>query len=235
VWLIARHAALESLRDRMTLVMSALFSVVLPLGLVVAVIRPLGALEDPSPLGALLALYLLLVGLMPASAPDGVAAGLFAGEKERGGLTPLLAAPASNTSIFSGKVLGAILPSFLYSALADFVFLAAAAYFLGPARLTALPVGTALAAVALVPCVACLTAAVASLISSRVRTYNTAQQVTGLALLPMWGLVFSLTARLQEVGPGGLLLAAVGLAVLDLCLILLSARTWRREEVLAQR
>ena len=37
------------------------------------------------------------------------------------------------------------------------------------------------------PAVSCLAAIVASLISSRVRTFNTAQQISGLVLVPVWG------------------------------------------------
>ena len=49
----------------------------------------------------------------------GIASGQFAGEKERGILTPLLASPASNVAIFGGKVLGAIIPPLSYSLVAE--------------------------------------------------------------------------------------------------------------------
>ncbi len=41
IWLIARRAAGEALRDRLTLLVSLFFAIVLPLGLVVFVVHPL--------------------------------------------------------------------------------------------------------------------------------------------------------------------------------------------------
>lgn len=58
------------------------------------------------------------------------------------------------------------------------------------------------------------------------RTFNAAQQLGGLVLLPLWGALFSLAFKLGEWGPGALAAAVAGL---------LAAATWRREEVLGQR
>ncbi|HET6316456.1 MAG TPA: hypothetical protein VFG86_08360, partial [Chloroflexota bacterium] len=86
LWLIGRRAALESLRDRMTLLMSIFFAVVMPLALLVLLLRPMvadGAVDEDT-LGGMLTFYLLIVGLAPAVSAVGIAAGQFAGEKERG-------------------------------------------------------------------------------------------------------------------------------------------------------
>src|SRR2546428_94327 len=88
IGLIAWRAAVEALRDRLTLLMSVFFSIVLPFVLLVLAILPLSA-DGEAKLGGILAFYLLLVGLMPAVSAVGIAAGQFAGEKERGVLTPL--------------------------------------------------------------------------------------------------------------------------------------------------
>ena len=184
-------------------------------------------------LGDLLAFYLLLVGLMPAVSAVGIAAGQFAGEKERGILTPLLASPASNLSIFGGKVLGAILPPLLYAILAEVVYLLGIAVFLGPAQLLLLPVWLCVALVALVPGVTCFAAVVSSLISSRVRTFNAAQQLGGLVLMPVWAVFFTVAVKLHDWGPGALFGAVATLLLADVCLMVASAVTWRREEVLS--
>ena len=78
-------------------------------------------------------------------------------------------------------------------------------------------------------------ASVASLISSRVRTFNAAQQIGGLVLMPVWGVVFGVAAKLADWGPVGMISTLVGLLVLDVLLTTLAAATWRREEVLAHR
>jgi ABC-type Na+ efflux pump permease subunit len=231
-WLIARRAASEALRDRLTLIVSLFFAVVLPLGLVIFVVRPLADSDDPL-LGTVLGVYLLLVGLMPAVSAVGIAAGQFAGEKERGLLTPLLASPASNLAIFGGKVLGAIMPPLTYAVVGDSVYLVGVAVVLGPARLGLIPLALAIAMLVLVPAMTAFAATVASLISSRVRTFNAAQQLAGLVLMPVWGAMLGVAIKLPEWGNAALFAALLGLILVDGALLAVSAATWRREEVLS--
>ena len=234
-WLIARRAAVEALRDRLSLLVGLFFALVLPLGVLMLAVRPMASVGDSSGLGDGLPFYLLLVGVLPAFSAIGIAAGQFAGEKERGILTPLLASPASNLAIFAGKVLGAVIPPLSYAALAEAVYAVGVAVLVGPTTFAFLSVPLGVATVLLVAAVTCFAAVVASLISSRVRTFNAAQQLGGLALMPVWGLVFALAARLRDLGPASLFGTVVGLVVIDAALTALAAATWRREEVLAQR
>jgi ABC-2 type transport system ATP-binding protein len=234
LWLIARRAAVESLNDRLTRLMNVFFAFIAPLVLLTLVVRPVA--NQAGDLGAsLLAFYLLVIGMMPAVGAVGIAAGQFAGERERGVLTPMLASPASNLAIFGGKVLGSILPPVLYSAIAQAIYLAGIALLLGPERLRQLPLGPTLAMLVLVPSATCLAAIVGTLVSSRVRTYNAAQQIAGILLIPLWAGLFGLAIRLQEWGNVGLLLAVGVLVLLDVGLIRLAAATWRREEVLSHQ
>src|SRR5690242_5790011 len=96
IWLIGRRAALEALRDRVTVAMSMAISIVLPIFVVGTGIRlaAAGSAMSPRDLGSILATYLLITGLLPSAAAVGITAGQFAGEKEQGNLTPLLASPA---------------------------------------------------------------------------------------------------------------------------------------------
>ena len=237
-WLIARRAAIDALQDRLSLLMGGAFAVLVPVVLVLVIVRPL--VSGPAPeaelsLGDALAFNLLVVGLLPTSAAIGIASGQFAGEKERGILTPLLASPASNVAIFGGKVLGAIIPPLLYALVADGVYALGLVLLFGPAALGLLPVSLSLTLLALIPAVAWFAASVASLISSRMRTFNAAQQVGGLVLMPVWGVVFGVAAKLADWGPVGMISALGGLLVLDVLLTSVAASTWRREEVLAHR
>jgi ABC-type Na+ efflux pump permease subunit len=231
-WLIAWRAAVEALHDRVTVLMSVFFAIVLPFVLLVLAILPL-ATDGEAKLGGLLAFYLLLVGLMPAVSAVGIAAGQFAGEKERGVLTPLLASPASNVAIFGGKVLGAIIPPLIYATLAETMYVLGIAMLLGPSRVLLLPAWLSITMLALVPGVACFAAIVSSLISSRVRTYNAAQQIGGLVLMPVWGLMLGLAVKLEDWGPPALVGAVTGLVLIDIVLTVIAATTWRREEVLS--
>ena len=65
--------------------------------------------------------------------------------------------------------------------------------------------------------------------------FNAAQQVGGMVLMPLWGIVFGLAGKLSEWGPVGMLGGLVALAMLDVVLTTAAALTWRREEVLAHR
>jgi ABC-type Na+ efflux pump permease subunit len=233
-WLIARRAALEAMHDRLSLLMSLFVSVMLPVAFLwVLPLEAKPATGTESTVGDVLAFYLLLVGLMPALSAVGIAAGQFAGEKERGILTPLLASPASNLAIFGGKVLGAIIPALIYAIVAETVYLLGIAILLGPARILLLPLWLSIAVVALVPAVTCFAAVVSSLISSRVRTFNAAQQIGGLLLMPIWGIIIALVVKLQEWGPGALMGGVAGIVLLDVLLTVVAAATWRREEVLS--
>lgn len=237
--LIARRGATESLRDRMTVLLSFCLVLVFPVFIVLTTVRPaVGAGAEGGREGApgrSLAIALLMVGLLPSAAAVGVASGQFAGEQETGSLTPLLAAPAANVAIFGGKVLGAIGPALLFATVAEGVYLGALAATTGAGTLRLLPPGLSLAMVALVPAAALCAATLASLISSRVRTYNAAQQISGLVLLPLWGTLVSLALKLEDWGPWALLGAVVCLLLVDVALVLLGAATWRREEVLARQ
>jgi ABC-type Na+ efflux pump permease subunit len=232
VLLIARRGAIESLRDRSTVALGGFFSLVLPIVLVVTSIRPQSDGGDFS--GTMLAGYLLLVGLLPTSAAVGSASGQFAGEFEQGTLTPMLASPASNAAIFGGKVLGAVGPALLFAVVAEASYVAGLAV-ATPDGVERLPLGLSIAMLALVPAVAVFAATIASLISSMVRTYNSAQQLAGFALLPVWGLVGGVAFAVRDWTAWVTVGIAVGMVAIDAALVLAAASTWRREEVLARR
>ena len=234
LWLIASRAAVESLNDRMTRLMNVFFAVVAPIALLLLAIRPVAA-QAGDLAGSVLAFYLLVVGMMPAVGAVGIASGQFAGERERGVLTPMLASPASNLAIFGGKVLGSILPPVLYSVTAQLIYLTGVALLMGADQLLGLPVGLVVGMVLLVPSATCLAAIIGTLVSSRVRTYNAAQQIAGILLIPLWAVLFGLAFRLQEWGNPGMVITVASVMLVDLVLLRLAAATWRREEVLSQR
>ncbi len=235
-WLIARRGAIESLRDRMTVGVSLIFALVVPCVLVLSIVRPQAVRDgDVARVGASIALFLLVVGLMPTNGAIGVASGLFAGEKEQGNLLPLLATPASNRAIFAGKVLGAVLPALVFAAVAEANYLVEIWLLLGMSTVRLLPFAFSVAMVAMVPANAVFGAALASLVSSRVRTYQSAQMLTSLVSFPVMAILFGLASQMQRWGAGALLIGIVAIVVVDVLLVVLGAATWRREEILARR
>jgi ABC-2 type transport system permease protein len=236
-WLIAKRAAIESLRDRATLGISTFFALILPSLIVVGVIRPTAldanTLAKENTLGSLIAVYFLVVGLGPSSGSMSIASGVFAGEKEKGNLAPLLATPASNGEIFGGKVLGAVLPTFAYSLIAEALYVTLTALLAGAGALRYVPVALTITMVVLVPLVALLGATVASVISSRVRTYNGAQMATSLAMLPVMAALFGLAFAMRSWRPEALGGTVAAIAIIDALLLRVGAGTWRREKVMA--
>jgi ABC-type Na+ efflux pump permease subunit len=219
----------------MTVIMSCVFSLLFPLFMVAAVVRPVALSNaDRDVVVAVLAGYVLLIGLIPTTSAAGIAAGQFAGERERGCLTPLLASPASNLAIFGGKVLGAVIPAVLFAAIAECAYLLALSVAVGPATIALIPPALAGLMLVLVPGVAVFAAIVASLISSRVRTFNSAQQISSILLLPVWALLFGAAFKMGSWGAWTLALAVAIVYAVDVALTLASASTWRREEVLAR-
>ena len=238
LWLIARRGATESLRDKdddpgqpalrfwpadPDRANGCPFQVAL------------SAPGEEAALGQALAIYFLMLGLAPCSGAVGIACGQFAGEKEAGSLAPLLASPASNLAIFGGKILAAVLPALIFATVAEVTFVVNLLALIGTAGVRLLPGDLSLAMLAMVPGVAIFTSTIGSLVSSRVRTFNTAQQISGLVLAPFTGSLALLAFRLPHVGTLGLVAVIVGIFALDALLIVIAARTWRREEVLAGR
>lgn len=235
LWLIAWRQIVEAVRNRSTLVMTGFF-LILPLILVVISLRPV--LQDPKALGvagSFIALYLLMVGLMPATPAIGIASGVFAGDKERGCLIPLLVTPASNTAIFAGKVLGAVLPALAFAAIGIIGYLVEIAVLFGPDKLGLMPGGLLVMILLLIPAISLFGAALACVISSRVSTFQSAQNYSSLILVVLW---FGLFGLLFLIGLWGLWVFAAAVAfifLLDILLIAVSAATWKREEVMARQ
>lgn len=236
-WLIARRAALESLRDRTTLSLNVFFAFLLPLLIVMTAVRPQAHAAvrpaDLTALGTVMTVYLLVVALIPSSGAINIAAGVFAGEKEKGNLAPLLATPASNAAIFGGKVLGAVTPALVYAVVAVAVYILGVFVLVGGSFLSLMPAASVATMLLLAPLVAILGASVAAIASSKVRTYNAAQMLTSLLLFPLMGALFAVAFKLPGWGAvaGAVVVAIV--AAVDVLVVVVGAATWRRDEVLA--
>lgn len=237
-WLIARRQAIEAVRDRSTLIMTCFFLVlqtVLILFSLSSVLKGNLSAQEAAAAGTTMAFFLLFSGIMSSAPAIGIAAGVFAGDKERGCLSPLLVTPASNLALFAGKVLGAILPAFLYSLLGLIAYFAEISLLFGPQKLQLLPIPLAILVILLLPGITLFGAAVASIISSRVSTFQSAQNYSSLITTVIW---FGLLALIYVANSLGLWVFATGVAAIYIFTVLLligAATTWRREEVMAKQ
>ena len=234
IWLIARRQMREAMRGRTTVTM-LVFSLALLTGMVWFTLRPLVATPHPGSFaGTIIAFYLSYVGLINSQSAIGVAAGVFAGDKERGCLLPLLVTPSSNIALFVGKLVGAVLPALLYVIIGVVVYFGELVLFFGPQVLSLVPVILSALILLLTVAFALFGAVVASVISSRVSTFQSAQTYSSLVTTVLWIGFFVLIFTATSWGLWVFSVAVAGIYVLDLLLLVFSATTWRREEVMAK-
>lgn len=140
-------------------------------------------------LAAVMLVYLLapLYLMVPVVVATVIAADSFAGERERGTLEVLLTAPVTDTELFVAKLLGAFLPALATGLGGAVVYGTVANLTTGePLFPNLLWVGLALW---LGPGIAAAGLGVVVLVSSRVRGFQEANQLGGLVVLPVVGLV----------------------------------------------
>jgi hypothetical protein len=147
----------------------------------------------------------------------------------------LLATPASNATIFAGKALGAVFPATTLAMLNVIVYLVTIAVAFGPTALSLLPAGFTLLTLALLPGSSLLGAGLSSMVSARVNTEQVANQWSSLILAAVSVALFFVLFRVAAWGLWAFAAAVATFYALALAIILVSARTWRREEVMARR
>ncbi len=235
IWLIAYRQMAEALWKLSSLVTFGVSLVINTFIIWNTIQSQNHTLNGQHTIGNILAYLLLFVALLNAQPAVGIAAGVFAGDKERGCLLPLLATPASNTALFAGKVLGAVIPALLYTLAGIIIYLIEVVSLLGSATLALMPLGLSLAVAVFIPALLIFGATVASLISSRVATFQSAQTYSSLITTGLW-IIFGILVLAITLFPLWIfVLTVIVVYALDGLLIVLAARTWQREEVMAKQ
>jgi ABC-type Na+ efflux pump permease subunit len=173
--------------------------------------------------------WIVAVALTPAVAADS-----FVGEKERGTLEPLLAAPVHNRELFAGKLLTAVIPAVLGTWLGTVIFTVMVAISRSPYYPAfVLADGDWLfSSLVIAPLVALLAAGIGALISTRVSSFRVAYQLNGLIALPVILVLIPQAAFLFLVTPRAWAYVAILLAVLDVIVITWALRIFDRERML---
>ncbi|HIH28114.1 MAG TPA: ABC transporter permease subunit [Methanoregulaceae archaeon] len=184
-------------------------------------------------LGYLMAPLFLVLPLMLACI---IAAEAFVGEKERKTLEALLYTPATDGELFLGKVLAALIPAIVYTWVNFLVFTLVtnlAGYPVMGRFWFPTPSWLALMVV-VVPAVALLGVAVTVIISTRVRTFMEAYQVSGALVLVILVLVVAQSVGLLFLSPLVAVLVGIAFFALDAVLIMAGIRTFSRSELIAR-
>ena len=160
----------------------------------------------------------LLVPIITASV---VAANSFVGEKERRTLESLLFSPVPIKTLFVSKILGSFIPSLLVSWL-SFLLSGVIINVLGHQLFGQMifPSANWLALIlCLSPMVSLMTVLLNVFISSRVKTYQEAQNIGGLIILPVVGMMAGQASGLFLVGAQITLLIALMIFIVNVILL----------------
>ncbi len=176
--------------------------------------------------------YLLMPGVMPTL----IAAYSIAGEKKNGTLEPMLATPAGTSDILLGKTLAAVLPSVLITWASFLVYITLVnSVTSGSYGFTVVPDAQwAIALLVTGPLIAILSVYASIIVSARMSDIRAAQQVSAAIVVPVMGIfilqLFGMITLSLELIVG----ISAALFVLDVVLITVGTRLFRREEILTQ-
>ena len=177
--------------------------------------------------------FFLIIPLMVSGV---IASDSFAGEKERKTIEALLAAPFTDSELLMGKILvafapamGATLISFtLYTVMVDALTVGRFGFLLLP-NLTWLVMILCLA-----PAASLMGIGATVIISSRVRGFREAQQLSALLVVPVMALLFGQAAGFLIMGPVTLLVLTVLVLVVGAALFGVGVSLFNRERILSQ-
>lgn len=231
--LITRREVRDQLRDWRIITPIIILTLVFPLlmnftaGQAVAFVERYGA---PVVGERLIPFLLMVVGFFPISVSLVIALESFVGEKERHSLEPLLSSPLSDTELYIGKVMAAMLPPLLAAYLGIGVYLAGLALTIGwqadPILLIQILALTTIQAMVMV--------SGAVVISAQTTSVRAANLLASFIIIPMALLVQGESLIMFWAQYDVLWWVIVGLLLLTMVLIRMGVRLFNREELLGR-
>jgi len=174
--------------------------------------------------------------IMPLMFSSVVGADSFVGERERKTLEALLYSPATDMELFLGKVLAAVIPAISLSWLTYIVYIIvvnAASYGLFNRIWFPLPTWWPMM-FWLTPAFAVLGVSATVLISSRVKTFMEAYQLTGSLVVFVLALVVGQATGVLYLGVGMVMLVGTLIWIIDAILIRISIRQFKRSMLITK-
>lgn len=234
VWTVTQREIRDTLRDWRIVVPIILLTLVFPVLLNFVASITLGFVRQYKAdlLGEQAIPFLLLVvGFFPITFSLVIALETFVGEKERNSLEPLLATPLSNTQLYLGKTLAALIPPVLAAYLGFTVYLISLFLNIGYRPPTVL----VLQIVLLTTAEALVMVSAAVLISSQTTSVRAANLLASFVILPaallvQWEALVMFWKRENQ-----LWYVLLGLIVVEAILVRMGIRIFNREELLGRR
>jgi ABC-2 type transport system permease protein len=193
--------------------------------------------SDPKEAGLLLLVHsaLMMFSMVPVILPAIMAAHSILNEKLSRSLEPLLATPIRTWELLLGKMYAIVVPA-LIPALGGYAVYLAVAHAVAPPRVFALAASPAfLLSVCLVgPLASILAVTFGMMISSRAGDLQSAQQLSGLIVLPVIGMGMAQTFGAVAATVTVVLAKALVLAVLDAGGLFLCISVFERETILSR-
>lgn len=177
-----------------------------------------------------------LFQVMPLMFSTVVGSDSFVGERERKTMEALLYAPTSDMELFLGKVLAAVLPSIGLSWLTYLIYIVVVNIASQPlfGRIWfPLPTWWPLM-FWLTPALAVLGISATVLISSRVKTFMEAYQLSASLVVLVLALVFGQVSGVLFLGIGTVLIIGTIIWLVDILLIILSVKKFKRSSLIAK-
>jgi len=174
--------------------------------------------------------------IMPLMFSSVVGADSFVGERERKTMEALLYSPVTDRELFLGKVLAAVIPAILLSWLTYLVYIIVvnvASYGLFQRIWFPLPTWWPLM-FWLTPAFALLGISATVLVSSRVRTFMEAYQLSGSLVVLVLALMVGQATGVLFLGIGTVMIVGTLIWIADAVLIYLSVRNFKRSLLIAK-
>jgi ABC-2 type transport system permease protein len=223
----------ESLRNKMVLFGVVLLPIVL-VGTSVFMLTLGEGADDPVGQIILFNTSLMYFLLLPAIIPLAIAVYSIVGEKEQTTLEPLLATPISDTELFLGKALASVIPALIVNWISFGLFLILIRAIVGAIPLETLTLPWLASIFGLSPLLALFSVGVTMIVSTRASDARAAYQFSSLAILP--GLIPLIVYSSQKtlVDMRLILLEGVLLIVVDIAVLYVAIKLFRREHILTR-
>jgi ABC-2 type transport system permease protein len=180
--------------------------------------------------------FMLLFMMLPIIIPVTIASYSIVGEKSTRTLEPLLATPISTTELLGGKSLAAVLPA-LVATFGSFTVFAVGTTILidSPSILNKLFSPIWLMAVFVVgPLLSISGVSIAIMVSSRVNDPRVAEQISGLVMIPLLGLIIGQSFGLIYIDETMILWIALVMVFIDAGLLYFATQLFQRETILTR-
>ena len=255
VWTILRREWMEILRNRLLLstilvppilltvapiiLAGAVGNRALPPELAVQIVsqKPEWASFTPAELAGAFAVqqFLVFFLLMPAYIPLSIATFSIIGEKQSRSLEPVLAAPIRTVELLAGKAIAALVPGVLAGWMTYLVFVGLASLVYGSALFGVVSDASWLAGVFLLgPAVGLSSVVAGVIVSARVNDPRVAQQIGGVIIVPIVGLVLVQATGTLLVGPLGYVVMTLVVLLVSLEGLRVGVRLFDREAILTR-